>query len=250
MFILAVAPAAARAIADDTPAGFRPSTDRFSEVKSEVVTAERSVALCVQRSVPLTRSLGDGYPAAFVLVLEVCVRMKSLPLAVILVSSPLTLVQCGGDSSSPAPSAPAVVATPTPAPTPVPKPLSVIGPCPIAASDPGLSASCTKPNARLSAEINSAIDRVIAERPELFNFNDVDGGPRILDYDAYMTAVVSAINQQPGLCGRIDPEGEIGIKSSNSFNEQWIVASKAGWNPPVGNWVWRKYVGACAPAVF
>ena len=176
--------------------------------------------------------------------------MKSLCVAVALVSSVLALVRCGGGSSSSTPSTPTVVATPTPAATPIPKPLSVIGSCSLAASNPGPSASCTKPNARLAAEINAAIDRVIAERPELFNFNDVDGGPRILDYNAYMTAVVSAINQQPGLCGRIDPEGEVGVKSSNSFNEQWLVASKAGWNPPVGNWVWRKYVGACAPAIF
>jgi hypothetical protein len=175
--------------------------------------------------------------------------MKSLPLALAVVSLSMSLVQCGGSSASqptPVPTVPA----PTPAPTPTPKPLSVIPPCSLPASNPGLGASCTKPNAKLSAAVNAAIDRVIAERPDLFDFNDVDGGPRILNYDAYMTAVVSAVNQQPGLCGRIDPEGEIGIKNSNSFNEQWLIASKAGWNPPAGNWVWRKYVGACAPSMF
>jgi hypothetical protein len=36
----------------------------------------------------------------------------------------------------------------------------------------------------------------------------------------------------------------------NSFNEQWIIASRAGWNPPSGNWVQRKYVGACWPSTF
>ena len=78
---------------------------------------------------------------------------------------------------------------------------------------------------------------------------DIDGGPRILNYEAYMIAVVAAIGEA-GLCGKVDAEGEIGIKMSNAFNEQWIIASKAGYNPPVGNWVQRKYVGSCSPATF
>jgi hypothetical protein len=156
--------------------------------------------------------------------------------------------RCGG--STPAQPAPApTVATPTPAPTPTPLALSVIPPCPLPPSNPGAGASCTKPRARFGNDLDAAIDRVIRERPDLFNPNDVDGGPRILNYDAYMTAVVAAINQG-GLCGHIDPEGEIGVKADNSYNEQYIIASKAGYNPPVGNWVQRKYVGACVPAVF
>jgi hypothetical protein len=166
----------------------------------------------------------------------------------LLVAASLSVASCGG--SSPAQPAPVpTVPAPTLAPTPVPKPLSVISPCRLPASSAGATASCTEPASRLSGNVHAAIDRVITERPDLFNPEDVDGGPRILNYDAYMTAVVAAINES-GLCGHIDPEGEIGIKSTNGFNEQWIIASKAGWNPPAGNWVRRKYVGACAPAVF
>jgi hypothetical protein len=161
------------------------------------------------------------------------------------------LVSCGGSSSNPptTPQTPVVVASPTPQPTPTPKALSQIPPCTVPTSNPGASASCTKPKERLAAAVNAAIDRVINERPDLFNLNDVDGGPRILDYQAYMVAVVAAIGQA-GLCGNVDAEGEIGIKQGNSFSEQWIIASKAGYNPPVGNWVRRKYVGACSPATF
>jgi len=159
------------------------------------------------------------------------------------------LVRCGGSTPAQPTPAPTVAATPTPAPTPTPGPLSVIPPCPLPASNPGAGASCTAPKTRLSVAVNAAIDRVIAERPDLFNFADVDGGPRILNLDAYMTAVVAAINLG-GQCGHVDPEGEIGIKENNTYNEQWIVASKAGYNPPAGNWVKRKYVGACTPAVF
>jgi hypothetical protein len=158
------------------------------------------------------------------------------------------LVACGG-SSTPAQPAPVPTPTPVPSSTPPPLALSVIPPCTLPSSNPGASASCTKPQRRLADAVNAAIDRAITERPDLFDLNDVNGGPRILNYDAYMTAVVAAIGQG-GLCGKVDAEGEIGIKEDNSFNEQWIIASRAGWNPPSSNWVQRKYVGACAPSTF
>ncbi len=161
--------------------------------------------------------------------------------------SSLLLAGCGG--SSPAQPVPPPTASPTPAPTPVPKPLTVIPPCALPASNPGPSAECEKPSQKLGAVVNAAIDRAITQRPDLFNLDDVNGGPRILNLDAYMTAVVAALGEA-GLCGKIDAEGEIGVKTSNSFNEQWIIASRAGWNPPTGNWVQRKYVGACWPSTF
>jgi hypothetical protein len=158
------------------------------------------------------------------------------------------LAACGG-ASSPAQPAPVPTPTPAPQPTPVPLPLSVIPPCALPASNPGASASCTKPPQRLTADVHAAIDRALTERPDLFNYDDVNGGPRILNYSAYMTAVAAALGQR-GLCAHIDPEGEIGVKLTNSFSEQWIIASRAGWDPPTGNWVQRKYVGACSPSTF
>ena len=161
------------------------------------------------------------------------------------------LTACGGSSSSsPAQPAPVPAATPTPQPTPTPLALSQISPCSLPKSNPGTNASCTKPTQQLKAAVDAAIDRTMAVRPELFDFHDVDGGPRILDYKAYMTAVVAALGEQPGVCGNVDAEGEIGVKKANSYSEQWIIASKAGYKPPVGNWVQRKYVGACSPATF
>ena len=161
--------------------------------------------------------------------------------------SSVVLMSCS--SSTPAQPAPVPTVAPTPTPTAPPPPLSVIPSCALPPSNPGLSASCTFPKTQFGVQVYAAIDRVITERPDLFNLNDVDGGPRILNLDAYMTAVVSALNQG-GLCGHIDPEGEIGVKGDNRFSEQWSIATRAGWDPPQGNWVRRKYVGACAPATF
>lgn len=174
------------------------------------------------------------------------VRAIGLSLAVVSASA---LTGCGGDDPSPAQPAPVVVATPTPQPTPTPKALSVIPPCSLPAGALTGSTSCTKPTAKLGNQVNAAIDRTLSIRPDLFNFQDVNGGPRILDYKSYMTAVVAALGEA-GLCGNVDAEGEIGVKTGNGFSEQWIIASRAGWNPPSGNWVIRKYVGACSPATF
>jgi hypothetical protein len=159
------------------------------------------------------------------------------------------LAGCGGSSPSPAQPAPVPSATPTPQPTPPPPPLSSIPPCSLPASNPGVSASCTKPSQKHGSLVNAAIDRTIERRPELFDVRDVDGGPRILDYNKYMIAVVAALGEA-GVCGKVDAEGEIGVKTANSYSEQWIIASRAGWNPPSGNWVQRKYVGACSPSTF
>jgi hypothetical protein len=151
------------------------------------------------------------------------------------------LAACGG-GSSPAQPAPVNTATPAPQPTPALQPLSVIPSCRLPASNPGDSAACNKNNARLGDAVNAALDRVLRERPDLFDLNDVNGGPRIVKYDAYMTAVVAAIGEA-GLCGRVDPEGEIGIKEDNSHSEQWILWSSSSY-------VRRKYVLACSPATF
>lgn len=155
---------------------------------------------------------------------------------------------CGG-SSTPAQPAPVPTATPTPQPTPVPLALSVIPPCPLPASNPGPTASCTKPPRKLGQAVDAAIDRAISERPDLLNLDDVNGGPRILKVEAYMTAVVAALGEA-GLCARLDAEGEIGVKNGNSFNEQYIIASRVGWGTPTPNYVERKYVGACSPSTF
>jgi hypothetical protein len=151
------------------------------------------------------------------------------------------LAACGG-GSSPAQPASLPAATQTPLPTPVPLPLSVIPSCFLPLSNPA-SATCTKPKAQFGAQVNAAIDRVINERPDLFDLNDPSGMPRVLKYDAYLTAVVAAVSETPGLCGRVDAEGEIGVKEDNGYNEQWIVWSS-------GSYVRRYYVGACSPSTF
>jgi hypothetical protein len=182
------------------------------------------------------------------LALEVLLMRKRVLSLVGVAVSLCALTGCGSTPpAAPAP-VPTATPTPTPAPTPTPRALSVIPPCPLPPSNPA-NPDCTKPPSILRATVSAAVDRAITERPELFDLEDVNGGPRILNIDAYMTAVVAAINEA-GYCGLTGPEGEIAVKSGNSFSEQWIIASRAGWGSPTSNWVIRKYVGACSPSTF
>lgn len=155
-------------------------------------------------------------------------------------------IECGG-ASSPA-TGPAPVPTVAPTPTPVPRPLSVLPPCRLPVSAPA-SLDCVKPASKLAAVVNAAIDRAMAERPELFDFTDVNGGPKVLNPESYMTAVAAAIGEG-GACARIEPEGEIAVKSDNGASEQWIIVSRMGWAVATDHWVQRKYVGTCYPATF
>jgi hypothetical protein len=162
----------------------------------------------------------------------------------------LTLPSCGGSTpSAPATPAPTPVPTPTPAPTPTPKPLTVVKACRL---PPSSNPKSWEPNgcdklkgrdaARLAPQVNAALDRVLVERPDLFNFGDMNGGnPRVLDRQAYHVAVMSALSDLD-VCGNIEKE-EIAIKNTNDFNEQWNIWTSSSF-------VWRKYETTCAPAWF
>ncbi len=168
----------------------------------------------------------------------------------ILFFSSFALAGCGG-GSSPAQPAPLPSATPTPAPTPPPKPLSVIPPCPLPAIHPPTNPSCPTVappgsggagSSAYGADVNAAIDRVIAVRPDLFDLNDVLGGPRVKDYDGYMTAVVAALGEA-GLCGHAEAEGELGVKRSNDWGENWSIWYSLGYTR-------RKFLYGCSPPLF
>jgi len=150
----------------------------------------------------------------------------------------LILSACGGGNQTPATPTPA---SPTPAPGPSPPtPASFVCPLP-ASSNPSNNCFVGKP--QLGTQVNLAIDRVMATRPELFNLNELNGGnPRVLDRDAYWKAVKAELEKQ-GVCTIIEKE-EFAIKmNTNDFNEQWNLWTSAGF-------VRRRYVTSCAPAWF
>lgn len=152
----------------------------------------------------------------------------------------LPAVLCIGCNSSPeAPAAPApVVTAPTPAPSATPRAFT----CPLP-SLPDHHQPCPKLDPQFSEQVLGSIDQVIAQRPELFDFNDHLGLGywKVKDRQAYLVAVTTAINQR-GLCTALSPE-EIGVKNSNDFNEQWNVITGR-------DYVRRAYITTCIPAAF
>jgi hypothetical protein len=161
---------------------------------------------------------------------------RSLAAAVFAAGS---LVGCG--NSTPAPTTPVPVTTPpvvtTPAPVADPRAYGHI--CPYGSGN-GPQFPCPHTQGTLNVQVNRALDQVLQERPELFNFNsDI---PIVLDHDAYIKAVVQRLNTMDGVCAINDGE-EIGVKNTNAFNEQWNIWYSKGL-------VRRTYVTTCSPAAF
>jgi hypothetical protein len=135
--------------------------------------------------------------------------------------------------------------TPTPAtptPTPVTSPTPAAFSCPLPPSHKENPNDCYVGRPTLGPQINSAIDAVIATRPELFDLNETNGGnPRVLDKDAYWKAVKGELEKQ-GVCTIIEKE-ELAVKITNAYNEQWNTYTSAGF-------VRRRYVTTCEPSWF
>jgi len=121
-----------------------------------------------------------------------------------------------------------MLAPPTPAP-PEP-PVEVYG-CGLPRGT-GLGRDCGRESPQFMDAINAAIDKTIAEHPELFRDLLRTGGP-------YMDEVVENL-RRGGFCALNDGE-EIAIKNSNDFNEQYDILSAQGH-------VLRAYMVTCRPA--
>lgn len=144
---------------------------------------------------------------------------------------------CG--SSGPTPVA---MATPTPVPIPSPSPTPLAFKCPFPAL-PDLHITCPKLTPELSGYVNNAIEAVVAQQPQLFDFSNNFGAGswKVLDRQKYVSAVIAAIHAQ-GVCAKDDNE-EIAVKNSNSFNEQYNIYTSGGY-------VRRAYITTCIPAQF
>src|SRR5712691_1262601 len=143
---------------------------------------------------------------------------------------------CSADKATPAPTP---VTTPAPAvPSPAATPRAFV--CPLPAL-PDLHINCPKLSPELSDFVTTAIESVVAQRPELFDFTDNlgTGSWKVKDRQKYVDAVVTAIHAQ-GICAKDDNE-EIALKNTNAFNEQYNIWTSGGY-------VRRSYITTCFPA--
>ena len=114
---------------------------------------------------------------------------------------------------------PAAVPTPTPPPTP-PPPAATLG-CNM---PPGtFNENCVRLSPAFLDQVNAAIDRVVARKPELFNLDDSrgPGGYFVKDPDAYHHEVLVEL-RAAGFCA-VKDHNEIGVKVDNSMNDQFHI---------------------------
>jgi hypothetical protein len=172
-----------------------------------------------------------------------CARASFLALVAVALAS----ASCGGGSS------PVTPRSPTPAPDPVPSPDArgegaSANTCPIGKGDP--AASCAKRAPQLLAAVEAAIDKLVRERPDLFNLKEEAGENtgqyRVLARDEYVDGVIANL-RAAGFCAErtLDRERVL-VKSANAFSEEWDVLSSRGFIRR-GRYSYRQ---TCEPAVF
>jgi hypothetical protein len=146
----------------------------------------------------------------------------------------LVAVACG--QSQPTPVEP-------PTPSPSPEPPAIVG-CGLPPGGP--FERCPYDLPLFNHEINAAIAEVENERPELFDFDDWQGGLsyRVLDRERYHAEVVTRLERM-GFCAVWDGE-EVGVKNDNGFNEQYQVMTSMGYV----RWGAGAYRSTCFPSWF
>ena len=176
-----------------------------------------------------------------------CVRRTSI--AGLLAAAALAAASCGGGGETPVvPGSPSAVA-PQPAPTPASEGEGAsANTCPIGNGD--LDASCSKSSTQLLAAVEGAIDRIVRDRPELFNQQEESvagsGQYRILDHEAYVEGVLVNL-RGAGLCaGRSLDRERIQVKSTNAFSEDFDIGSSSRFIRRGGG----AYRQTCTPAAF
>ena len=159
-------------------------------------------------------------------------------LAVILAASALSV--CGGKKSPTTPvTPPPTTAPPATQPTPPPTSCSRLGYV-------SPSNDCRSESASFQPQIDRAMDKLIAQHPEIFNLSETSGTGqyRVRSPGRYYVGLIKNLEEQ-GVCAGFDGE-ELQVKDSNSFNDQYHVMTSAFYmRRGTGS-----YRTTCTPAVF
>jgi hypothetical protein len=169
------------------------------------------------------------------------------PPQLLFAAAALLALSCGGGGT---PVAPTPVAAPAPVVTasPAPDTASAAASCPLGMGD--ATAACSKTSPQLTAALEAAIDRLVREKPALFNTNDEQGAGtgqyRVLDREAYLDGLVANL-RAAGLCAERSLDRErVVAKSQNAFSEEWDVLSSQGFIRRTS----YAYQQSCQPASF
>jgi hypothetical protein len=144
----------------------------------------------------------------------------------VLVLVPFLALSCndGTPPATPDPVVPPAAAPPATTPPPAP-PAATLG-CNV---EPGtFNENCVKLSPAFLDQVEAAINRVVARRPDLFDFDDQRGagGFLVKDGDAYHHEVLVEL-RAAGYCA-VKDHNEIGVKISNDLNDQFHIMLSSG----------------------
>ncbi len=119
---------------------------------------------------------------------------------------------------------------PTPAPTPTaptPTPAPTGGSCGLPPSN-NPEAPCLMGNSKFLGQVDKAITQVTQQQPGIFDFDDkkCENCYYVKNPGKFTAGVVANLNAM-GLCAYYDGE-ELGVKNSNSFNDQFDILISSG----------------------
>jgi len=158
-------------------------------------------------------------------------------LAAIVAASALSV--CGGKQPTTPATPPPTTAPPATQPTPPPTSCSRLGYV-------SPSNDCRSESASFQPQIDRAMDKLIAQHPEIFNLSETSGTGqyRVRSPGRYYVGLIKNLEEQ-GVCAGFDGE-ELQVKDSNSFNDQYHVMTSAFYmRRGTGS-----YRTTCTPAVF
>jgi hypothetical protein len=104
-----------------------------------------------------------------------------------------------------------------------------------------------EPEGHYYDDVEGAIDQVLKDRPELFDYSDLTQGtrwPRVTNMKAYISAVQDILVAK-GYCATYDGE-EMPIKHTNDFSEHYAIKYQDKYIRK-GKGIYR---GSCYPSVF
>ncbi|HEX9189370.1 MAG TPA: hypothetical protein VGB87_19990, partial [Vicinamibacteria bacterium] len=169
------------------------------------------------------------------------------PIAVLAVlATSLSGSSCGGGGG---PVSPPSTLPPTTPPTTLPPP--PVSSCPIGQGNP--YASCDRTTPALLPQVESAMDTLLQQRPQLFDLSE-ELAPgtrayRVLDREGYLEGLVSTL-RTAGLCAERDvddpAQSQIFVKDSNTSSEEFDVLLSSGFMRRGGG----SYRATCVPAAF
>ena len=164
------------------------------------------------------------------------------PVAIpVVMPSPTPTPILGGPAPSPSPSS---SPGPNPTPTPTPAPPSG-GSCSLPPSS-NPNAPCTVQSPLFYSDVDKAITLLVQQQPSLFGATTTNC-PNcfyVNNVSAYISGVIKNLNAA-GYCAFWDGE-ELGVKDSNSFNEQYDILISSGHIRRGGG----SYRSTCTPSWF